>query len=408
MDDYVDKTFRIDNGNDKPIRAKVLYRVKDKGGAPVGEYNPNPFLDTRTYAVEMPDGKLEEYTANIIAENLYSQIDAEGRELLLFKEITDHRAINPIKKGDYNAHWRSTRGWELLVEWHDGSMDWMPLADLKASNPLQVAEYAKANKIDDEPAFKWWVPYVLKKKNRIINKVKGKYWKTSHKFGIRLPHSVEEALRIDQENGNHFWEEAIKKEMKKIMSMQVFEKMEGMTVEDLRSGRKKLPGFKEIGIHMVFDIKMDGKFTRKARLVANGHETRGLPKHDTYSSVVSRDTVRLGFMYASLNKLKILSCDVSNAYLYAKCKEKLWTKAGKEFGIDEGSPMRISRALYGLQTAGQSWGLTLAKTLMDMGYRASKGDPNVYQKKRIRETGEAYYEWIIVFLQLVHCLLRVM
>jgi hypothetical protein len=43
----------------------------------------------------------------------------------------------------------------------------------------------------------WW-------QNRIISKVKLRYWRTTHKFGICLPHSVEEALKIDDETGNGF------------------------------------------------------------------------------------------------------------------------------------------------------------------------------------------------------------
>ena len=33
--------------------------------------------------------------------------------------------------------------------------------DLKASNPVEVAEYAVANRLVKEPAFKWWVPHVI-------------------------------------------------------------------------------------------------------------------------------------------------------------------------------------------------------------------------------------------------------
>lgn len=91
---------------------------------------------------------------------------------------------------------------------------------------------------------------------------------------------------------------------------------------------------------MVFDVKMDGKFTRKARLVANGNETE--PTKDlTYSSVVSRDSVRIAFLFAALNDLDVLGCDVSNAYLNAPCREKLWIEAGAEFGDDKGSIMII-------------------------------------------------------------------
>ncbi len=39
-----------------------------------------------------------------------------------------------------------TRGGKLLVAWLDGSTDWIPLKDLKESNPVEVAEYAVAKK----------------------------------------------------------------------------------------------------------------------------------------------------------------------------------------------------------------------------------------------------------------------
>jgi hypothetical protein len=74
--------------------------------------------------------------------------------------------------------------------------------------------------------------------------------------------------------------------------------------------------------HWVFDIKM-ATLQRKARLVANGNETDA-PKDITYSSVVSRDSVRLFFLLAALNDVEVLSCDIQNAYLMAQTKEKLY------------------------------------------------------------------------------------
>ena len=70
----------------------------------------------------------------------------------------------------------TTQGWELLVQWKDGSVSWEKLKDLKESNPVEVAEYAVANRIVEEPAFAWWVPHTLRKRNRIISKVKSQYW----------------------------------------------------------------------------------------------------------------------------------------------------------------------------------------------------------------------------------------
>ena len=57
-----------------------------------------------------------------------------------------------------------------------------------------------------------------------------------------------------------------------------FEKLEGVSEEQMRSGKIK-PGYKFATTNMIFDIKMDGKFTRKARLVGDGHKT------DTPSSI---------------------------------------------------------------------------------------------------------------------------
>lgn len=48
-----------------------------------------------------------------------------------------------------------TQGWQLLVEWQDHPSDWIPLADLKNSYPVQVAKYAMNNKIALEAAFAW-------------------------------------------------------------------------------------------------------------------------------------------------------------------------------------------------------------------------------------------------------------
>ena len=46
-----------------------------------------------------------------------------------------------------------------------------------------------------------------------------------------------------------------------------------------------LVGYQEILFHMIFDIKMDGGFTHKARYVAGDHTTNP-PSSIMYSSIV--------------------------------------------------------------------------------------------------------------------------
>ena len=163
------------------------------------------------------------------------------------------------------------------------------MVDIKEAYPVQLAEYAIANGIDHEPAFNWWVKKVLKRKQRIIGKVKSKYWKSTHKFGIEIPKSVNEAYKIDRETGTSHWTRAIEKEIRNVRI--AFDEIEGATEQMMRTGKIR-PGYSHCSTHMIFDVKMDGSFTRKARLVADGHKTKP-PTSMTYSSVVSRNSVRI-------------------------------------------------------------------------------------------------------------------
>ena len=99
-----------------------------------------------------------------------------------------------------------------------------------------------------------------------------------------------------------------------------WEARDGIAPDDFRNGKVfDLIGFQEISCHILFDIKMD--FTRKARFVAGGHMTEA-PTSIAYSSVVSRDSVRIGFLIAALNDLDIMACDLETAYLNAPSERR--------------------------------------------------------------------------------------
>ena len=192
-----------------------------------------------------------------------------------------------------------------------------------------------------------------------------RYWKHTHKYGLELPKMVKEALEIDWQMGTDFWRKAIEKEMKNVMPAFQF-------TED-----GKIPiGYKHIDCHMIFDIKMD--LTQKARLVMGGHQMDP-PKESVYSSIISKDSVRIILMIAALNDLDILAADVQNAYLNAPMKEKVYTMAGLKFG-----PSRVSllvliiHALYGLKSSGARWHDHMAKTLREANFECSKADLDVW------------------------------
>jgi hypothetical protein len=110
-----------------------------------------------------------------------------------------------IKVGSNRQIRKTTKGCNLCGEWEYGTSSWERLADLKESNPVEVDEYAAIKNLHDKPTFAWWVPHVLKKRNRMISAVTKMYHKRTHKFGIQFPNTWDEAVKLDEDNGNTLW-----------------------------------------------------------------------------------------------------------------------------------------------------------------------------------------------------------
>ena len=103
-----------------------------------------------------PDGLVCQYAKNIIAENMYSQVDSNGHHTLLLKEITDHGKSEMAKhiydkfvvsKTGRKRLRKTTKGWDFLCLRKYSSTKWAQLKDLKESNPVDIAEYVAGNNI---------------------------------------------------------------------------------------------------------------------------------------------------------------------------------------------------------------------------------------------------------------------
>jgi hypothetical protein len=206
-DEYIRAKLMFDFMGDDVARGRVIKRAKGEDGQPLGTRNANPILDTRMYTVQLSDGSHRELSANIIAENLYSQVNEQGHQQLIFWEIIGHRTNEeytnemPIKTGS-NFHLpKTTKGWEIQVSFCNKSTAWLPMNKVRMSNPIELAEYAVMSWIAREPAFVWWVPHALRTRRTMVSRVETKYWQTTHKFGIELPRSVSDAYDFRCENG---------------------------------------------------------------------------------------------------------------------------------------------------------------------------------------------------------------
>ena len=161
QDKYIGVSFLLPKG-DSYNGAVINKRKRTADGYYlIGKEDTNPILDTRIYEVEFTDGGIGEYSTNMIAESLYSSCDEEGNQYSLLQGIVNHRttedAISQVNGFcEINGiRWRkiTTAGWELQVQWNDGTCSWVPLKDIKESNPLQVAEYAISREIDPDTIF---------------------------------------------------------------------------------------------------------------------------------------------------------------------------------------------------------------------------------------------------------------
>jgi Reverse transcriptase (RNA-dependent DNA polymerase) len=189
---------------------------------------------------------------------------------------------------------------------------------------------------------------------------------------------VEDALALDKANGNTLWYDAIQKEMSNVR----------IAYNILEAGASPPIGYKCIPCRMIFDIKMD--FTHKARLVAGGHVTDP-PSSITYSSVVSRETVRIAFVVAASNDLDIKAAGIGNAYLNAYTSEKVYTITGPEFGEESNRIAVIVRAVYGLKSNRAAWHACFAQSLYDLGFTSCQSDPDIWRRSARKGDLTEYY-----------------
>ena len=131
-------------------------------------------------------------------------------------------------------------------------------------------------------------------------------------------------------------------------------------------------GYEQIPYHFVFDAKFDGR--KKGRLVAGGHKAPFVPENETYSGVVSIETIRMAFVLAAMNNLDVCAADIWTDFLYGKTREKVYVIADKEFGRNEGKRMILDKGLFCLASNEALFHDKLASSLRKMGFVPSKAD----------------------------------
>ena len=101
----------------------------------------------------------------------------------------------------------------------------------------------------------------LRRRDRIIASVNKRISRFTHEHGVELPTSVAYAKKLDENNGNTLWMDAIDRDIGNLK----------VVFDILEDGAKILVSYDKASGHLVFDIRM--KIYWKARWVKDGHRT---------------------------------------------------------------------------------------------------------------------------------------
>ena len=328
---------------------------------------------------------------NQLMDYIQKGTDAEEDRdsLFKFRDIVAHQG--PLESTDPN---HKGSKYNVMVEWESGEVTYEPLTLISKDDPITCAVYAKKHDLLDTTGWKHLKRYA-KTSKRLIRAVKQSRIRqvrasARYQHGFQVPKDYNDAMRLDKENGNTHWQDAMDLELTQIHEYKVF-KDTGKA--KFHNGKVVTPdGFQKIRVHFVYAVKHDGRF--KARLVADGHLTKE-PVESIYSGVVSLRSLRMVVFLSQVNKLEIWGADVGNAYLEAYTDEKLCIMAGPEFKELQGHLLIMVKALYGTRSGGARWHDRLFDILQELKFKPSKADPDVWMRP---EPGGTCYEYIAVYV----------
>jgi len=160
---------------------------------------------------------------------------------------------------DHRVNKHARWGYEVLVKWGDGSESWNDLKWTYQDDEVTVAMYAKKHGLLDKPGWKNCKRILTnpKKLARMVNqaRLKSARMRPVYKYGVQVPRHHNEAVHIDNKNGNRKWQDSEDLEISQLGEYDAF--------KDLGLGAPIPEGHTKIPVHFVYDVKHDGLSTSR-------------------------------------------------------------------------------------------------------------------------------------------------
>jgi hypothetical protein len=221
----------------------------------------------------------------------------------------------------------------------------------------------------------------------------------------RAPASIAKLMTSDDSDE---WITALLAELYQLLDK--YKTFRPATRADMAADRRAGRTVRIVPMKWVLVYKFNGLIfnRRKARLVAAEAKGR-FDVPDTWSPTVAQDSVRLLFVLAAINRMKVVSLDVAGAYLLGerkKSEDAVYLRlpqglhaiqaARKKLGLPHDPRLDYTTAsgddmfwycernLYGLQSAGQTFWYVARDWLLSptMGFKQSDVDPCIFYLRR--------------------------
>ena len=192
---------------------------------------------------------------NQLMDYIQKGTDAEEDpdSLFNFRDIVAHQG--PLESTDPN---HKGSKYNVMVEWESGEITYEPLALISKDDPITCAVYAKKHDLLDTTGWKHLKRYA-KTSKRLIRAVKQSRIRqvrasARYQHGFQVPRDYNDAMRLDKENGNTHWQDAMDLELTQIHEYKVFR---DTGKAKFHNGKVVTPdGFQKIRVHFVMQSNM--------------------------------------------------------------------------------------------------------------------------------------------------------
>ena len=151
---------------------------------------------------------------NQLMDYIQKGTDAEKDpdSLLKFRDIDAHQG--PLESTDPN---HKGSKYNVMVEWASGELTYEPLTLISKDDPITCAVYAKKHDLLDTTGWKHLKRYA-KTSNRLIRAAKQSRIRqvrasARYQHGFQVPKNYNDAIRLDKENSNTHWQDAMDLEL---------------------------------------------------------------------------------------------------------------------------------------------------------------------------------------------------